>query len=178
MGQPKQLLDRNGIPLVRWVASVALAAGLAPVIVVTGASAVQVAAALEGLPVAIVNNPQWESGQSTSVQAGLRALPAETGAALFLLVDQPQVPDTLLRALVERHAETLSPIVAPMAGGKRANPVLFDRRTFPNLLAIHGDTGGRALFSQYPVAWLEWHEERILLDIDTMEDYQKRLEGK
>jgi molybdenum cofactor cytidylyltransferase len=180
MGQAKQLIDWHGQPLVRHVASTALAAGLSPVVVVTGASGDRVRQAVEDLPVILAHNPLWETGQSASIRAGLRVLPPETGAAVFLLVDQPQVPATLLRSLVELHAETLAPIVAPLVGGQRANPVLFDRFTFSEFSAIQGDTGGRALFARYPVIWLEWHDESLVLDIDTVEDYHRllALEGR
>lgn len=176
LGQPKQLLEWRGEPFVRRVARTALAAGLAPVLVVTGAYAEEVWPALEGLAVHVVHNPDWESGQGVSVSAGVQALPPETGAVIFLLADQPQVPATLLRSLVETHARDLPPLVAPQAGGRRANPVLFDRQTFPDLRALSGETGGRVLFSRYPVAWLEWHDPSLLLDVDTIDDYQRLLE--
>jgi molybdenum cofactor cytidylyltransferase len=176
MGQPKQLLSWKGEALVRSVASTALAAGLSPVVLVTGAHSVEVQAAVRDLPVTLVQNPDWESGQSTSIQAGLRSLPPEAGAAIFLLADQPRVSVTLLRSLVERHAETLAPVVAPRVADQRANPVLFDRLTFRDLMSIHGDIGGRALFSQFPVNWLEWQDASLLLDVDTAEDYRRLVD--
>jgi len=94
-----------------------------------------------------------------------------------LLADQPQVTPGVLRALVERHSLDLSRIVAPQVRGRRANPVLFDRNTFPDLLALTGDLGGRGIFSKYPVTTLPWHDESLLLDVDTPEDY-KRLTGR
>lgn len=175
LGEPKQLLNWRGQPLVRHVASAALRGGLSPVVVVTGAQRERVEATIQDLPVRLAYNPDWEAGQSTSIQTGLRLLPPDTGAAIFLLADQPQAPVTLLRALVERHAATLSPVVVPLAGGRRANPALFDRITFPDFFSIHGDTGGRVLFSRYPINWLEWHDESILLDVDTDEDYRRLL---
>jgi molybdenum cofactor cytidylyltransferase len=175
LGQPKQLLAWRGEPFVRQAARLGLVAGLAPVIVVTGAQAESVTAVLQDLPVQIVHNPSWSAGQSTSIQAGLKALRAWTGGAVFLLVDQPHVPPGLVRSLVELHSLTLAPVVAPQADGRRANPVLFDRRTFPELLALSGETGGRALFSRYSPAWLPWHDASILLDVDTLEDYARLL---
>jgi molybdenum cofactor cytidylyltransferase len=175
-GQPKQLLDYRGQPLVRTVAQAALSAGLSPVIVVTGANAEQVEAAIHDLPLTINRNPDWQDGQSTSLRTGLQALPGEIGAAIFLLADQPQVTPTVLRALVERHSLDLNPVVAPLVGGQRANPVLFDRVTFPNLLALTGDVGGRAIFSKYPVNYLPWHDEGLLVDVDTKDDYQNLKE--
>jgi molybdenum cofactor cytidylyltransferase len=176
MGRPKQSLLWHGQPLVRHVAQAALEASLDPVVVVSGSAAGQVEAAVEGLAVQLVHNPDWQSGQSSSVKAGICALPAETGAAMFLLADQPGTPAALIASLVEAHAATLSPLVAPLVQGQRANPVLMDRVTFPDLLSLSGDQGGRALFSRYPVQWVPWHDAVALQDIDTPEDYQRLLE--
>jgi molybdenum cofactor cytidylyltransferase len=176
MGYPKQTLSWRGQPLVRHVARVALSAGLNPVIVVTGAFAGQVEDALEDEKVRITYNPSWQSGQSTSVIAGLNALSKDVGAAIFLLADQPHIPEHLVRSLVEAHARSLAPIVAPLIDGQRANPVLFDRQTFPHLLQLSGDTGGRAIFSRHRVNWLPWHDASPLLDIDTPGDIERLME--
>ncbi len=175
-GQLKQLLEWHGEPLVRHVAYTAHAAGLSPVVVVCGAGAGAVQSALEGLDVLCVENDAWQQGQSSSLQAGLGVLPERAGAALFMLADLPQTPATLVRALVERHAQTLTPVVAPLIDGQRGNPVLFDRVTFPDMLQLRGDVGGRALFSRYPIAWVPWHDPDLLLDVDLPEDYQRLLE--
>jgi molybdenum cofactor cytidylyltransferase len=174
MGRTKQLLDWGGKPLVVHVAGLALAAGCDPVVVVTGAEGEAVAAAVSDLPVRVVHNPDWEAGQSTSVRAGLRAAGA-AGSALFFLVDQPFVEPTLVRKLIETHTTSLPPIVAPLIGDRRGNPVLFDRVTFPDFEALTGDAGGRQLFARYPVEWLQWHDERALRDLDTDDEYQEAL---
>ena len=176
LGQPKQVLAWRGEPLVRHVVRTALQAGLSPVVVVTGSAAEAVQAAVQDLPVRIVYNPDWQSGQSSSLISGLAALPAGCGAALFMLADQPQIPPGLVSALVELHAQTLAPLVAPLVDGRRGNPVLFDRSTFPDLRALTGDVGGRVLFSRYPVAWLPWHDPALTLDVDTLEDYARLQE--
>ena len=94
-------------------------------------------------------------------------------AAIFILADQPQIPTTILEALTERHAAGLAPILAPLVNGQRANPVLCDRVTFPALRGLTGDTGGRAIFGKFPVEYLPWHDERLLLDVDTPDDLDK-----
>ena len=180
--QAKQLLPWRGEPLVRHVARAALAAGLDPVVVVTGAYADSISQALDGLPVVFAHNPAWAEGQSQSLRAGLhfrigdRSVAESAGAAVFLLADQPQIPPTLVRLLLEQHAGSLAPIVAPLVGGRRANPVLFDRSTFPDLLSLTGDSGGRILFQRYPVSWAPWLDESVLLDVDTPEDYERLLQ--
>jgi molybdenum cofactor cytidylyltransferase len=175
LGQAKQTLLWRGQPLVYHTARTALQAGLSPVVVVTGAHASPTQQAVQGLDVEIVHNSDWQLGQSTSVVAGLQALPEEVGAVVFLLADQPQIPLELVRSLVQIHRQTLSPLVAPLVNGRRANPVLFDRATFADLQVLSGDAGGRSLFERYQVEWLPWQDVNILLDIDTPQDYQKLL---
>ncbi|MBE7534931.1 MAG: putative selenium-dependent hydroxylase accessory protein YqeC [Anaerolineales bacterium] len=177
-GQPKQLLDWNGEPFIRVVVKRALEAGLSPVVVVTGANAEQVEAPIGDLNVTLARNNEWQSGQSASVKAGIRTLHTtdpNAGAAIFLLVDQPQITVSILQALAEKHAEGLYSAVVPLAMGRRANPVLFDRRTFADLLTLEGDTGGRAILHKRRVEFLPWHDERLLLDVDTPEHYQRLL---
>jgi molybdenum cofactor cytidylyltransferase len=172
LNEPKQLIEWQGHPLVWRAAWAALEAGLAPVVVVVGAEAERVRAALHDLPVLIVDNPGWEGGQSTSVRAGLAAVRATAEAAVFLLADMPFVTAEIVRAVAAEHRHTLTPIVAPRAGGRWANPVLFDRAVFGDLMALSGDVGGRALFSRHRVASFEC-DESIVADIDTREDLRR-----
>jgi len=177
-GKPKQLLDWKGQPFVRAVARTALEAGLSPVIVVVGANGEQVKAAVADLNVLIVKNAEWKNGQGSSIKAGISKLitsHTSTGGAIFLLADQPQITTSIIRALIEKHAEGLYPIIAPLVLDQRANPVLFDRVSFIDLLGIEGDVGGRAIFHKHRVEYLPWHDDRMLLDVDTPEQYQRLI---
>jgi molybdenum cofactor cytidylyltransferase len=148
------------------------------VVVVTGANADQVESAIHDLSLTIPCNENWQDGQSTSIKTGLHTLPIETGAAIFLLADQPQITPAVLRALIEEHARTLAPIIAPLVNGQRANPVLFDRLTFPDLMALSGDVGGRAVFSRHTITYLPWYDTDLLGDVDTPEEYRKLVNGE
>lgn len=172
LGRPKQLIEWRGRPLVWHAAQTAFDAGLSPVVVVTGAGATAVGDAVGGQAVEIVYNARWESGQSTSVRAGVEAVIGRVEAICFLLADMPRVPSELIRREVEVHRRTLSPLVAPWAGGRWANPAVFDRSVFEDLLSLRGDRGGRALFDRYPVLRVEW-DESILLDVDTPGDLER-----
>jgi len=169
-GSPKQLAEWRGQPLVKHVAVTALAAGLNPVVVVTGAAARQVGQVLAGYPIRLVHNPEWQAGQSTSVRAGVSALSPDCGGAVFMLVDQPNIPTALIQTLIEEHSQSIAPIVAPMIDGQRGNPVLFDQVTFPELLSLTGDQGGRQLFSKHPIRYVPWYDRSVLLDVDTPQD--------
>ena len=173
LGEPKQLLLWRNKTFIEHVVSIAKEAGLWPIVVVSGAYRDQIEQVVEPLSVQLVNNDHWEDGQSTSIRTGLQALPDDIGAAVFLLVDQPQVAPRLIQNLVEAHATTLAPIVAPQIDGRRGNPVLFDRSTFPELMDLTGDIGGRELFSRYSPFWVNWFDPNMLLDVDTHDDYRR-----
>ncbi len=177
MGKPKLLLPWKGQPLIRHALQTGLAAGLDPLIVVTGANADLLQAALDGLPARVVHNPHWQQGQSTSVQTGIQALPPNTQAVLFLLGDQPFVTPELIRQLVNTYVRTRPAILAPYVGQQRATPVLFDQSVFGLLCQLQGDAGARTIFQQVPPQAMPWPDERLLFDIDTPEDYQHLLDG-
>ena len=176
-GGLKQLLPWQGATLLNHVIQQALgAASLSSIIVVLGCGEdiIRPTLASFGARIQIVSNPQWVEGQSTSVHAAIRALrqrEAPVAAAVFLLADQPGVTPDVVDALVARHRATLAPLVVPSYRGQRGNPMLFDQRTFPDLLEVSGDVGGRPLLSIYADA-LEYvaFDQAPPHDIDTTDD--------
>ncbi len=189
-GKPKQLLDYHGKSFIRVVAETAIQAKLDPIVVVTGAEHDKISAVIQDLPIQIVHNKNWEDGQSSSIQVGVEALTQPPlslpdissksfgfiGSAVFLLADQPQVTPTVIRALVEEHARTLHPVIAPLVEDRRANPVLFDRVTFKALTELEGDIGGRGIFSKFSPKYIHWNDSGLLLDVDTPKAYKKLIE--
>ena len=104
-GEANKLLEEiGGEPMVARVAALALASRTRPVIVVTGFEAERISAALDGLDTAIVHNPDYAQGMSTSLRAGLRALPAEADGALILLADMPRIDPSVFDALLAAFA--------------------------------------------------------------------------
>jgi molybdenum cofactor cytidylyltransferase len=174
MGQSKQLLSIDGKPMVRWVAESVCQAGMAQVVVVTGAGAPAVARALEDLPVEIVVNEAWTTGLSGSVRVGILALRPEIQAAVLVLADQPGLTADLIKALLDRYTATSAPIVVPVFEGKRGNPVLFDRMLFQELLQIEGDQGGRQLIERAGdrVERVTVVDPAGLIDVDTPADFR------
>lgn len=171
-GSPKQLARWQNTTLIEQTVDTALASQSGPVIVVLGHAAGACRAALKNKPVQIVENADWPNGQSTSMKTGLAALPPHTGAAIFLLVDQPGITPDVIDRLIERHRVTLAPVIWPEFEGKRGNPVLFDRALFLELARVSGDTGGRPvlLAHQNRAERVTVDNPGILLDIDRPED--------
>jgi molybdenum cofactor cytidylyltransferase len=185
-GGLKQVLPWRGVPLVAHVADQALRCpDIDRVAVTIGAGAELVQAAIAGRDLSIITVPEWEQGQSRSVKAGLNALaprsplPAPHSALLFLLADQPGISPELLSALIQRHRETLAPIVAPRHAGQRGNPVLFDQATFPEFDQLEGDIGARPIIQAHreEIAWVDWPTPEILQDIDVAADYKSSAQG-
>ena len=173
MGGPNKLLEEiNGKPLVRIVAEQALASRASPVIVVTGHQRERVERALAGLPVTVVHNPDFADGLSTSLKAGIKAVPPDADGAIVTLGDMPQVSAKLIDRLIAAFdPERGALVVIPTIDGKRGNPVLWARRFFPDLLAVEGDIGARHLISGYAEAVTEVPVEdaAALTDVDTPE---------
>jgi molybdenum cofactor cytidylyltransferase len=177
MGTTKQLLPIAGKPMLRLVAEAACSAGLDQVLVVVGANGDAVAEVLVGLPVEIVFNDAWSLGLSTSMRAGIGALRDRIQAVLFLLGDQVAVSTKLLQSLVDCYGVRRAAIVAPAVGGRRANPVLFDRSLLPELLEVEGDEGGRSVIARHldQLELVAVQDPGLMLDVDTPDDYEQAL---
>jgi molybdenum cofactor cytidylyltransferase len=171
MGGPNKLIaEISGRPLVRIAAAELLASRARPVIVVTGHQRERVAAALKGLDVVLVHNPDYAEGLSTSLKAGVAAVPADADGAIVCLADMPQVDAGLIERLLGAFdPEKGALIVMPTTDGKRGNPVVWSRRFFPDLTAIDGDVGARNLIAQYPeaIAEVPVTGKAALVDVDT-----------
>jgi molybdenum cofactor cytidylyltransferase len=169
----KLLQAINGEPMVRRVATVALASGARPVIVVTGYDAGSVADALRGLEVRIVHNPSYADGLSTSLRAGLRALPEGCDGALICLGDMPGTEVGVLRALITAfEASGRDAICVPVRHGRQGNPVLWGASYFAEMMAIDGDRGARPMIARHAdhVIEMEVATNGIFEDVDAPSD--------
>lgn len=170
----KLLAALDGEPVVRHAARTLLdpAAGLDRVVAVVGHEADRVRAALpDGL--AVVENPNYERGQATSVQAGVEAV-READAAVFALGDLPRVRPETVGLLVRAFRAGLGDPLAAACEGRRGNPVLFGARHFDALADVAGDTGGRRiLLESDDAALVETGDPGVLRDVDTPEDLER-----
>jgi molybdenum cofactor cytidylyltransferase len=171
--EPKLLAPLDGAPLVRHAARAALASRAAPLLVVLGHAATAVEEALADLAFAAVPNPAYAEGLATSLKAGFAALPSDVEAAVVLLGDMPGVGAALIDRLIAAYAEagrrSAPPLaVVPVAGGRRGNPVLLDRRLAPEIAGLSGDRGaGPMLAGRDGVLELAVEDPGALLDVDT-----------
>nr|MBA3447468.1 NTP transferase domain-containing protein [Pseudaminobacter sp.] len=147
MGGPNKLMALfEGKPLIRRAARRALASRAKGVTVVTGHQAGRIGEALFGLDVRTVHNPDFASGLSGSLKAGVASVPDDAGGALVVLGDMPGITTRELDLLIgafEKSGGTA--IVRACHNGKRGNPVLLPRSLFHAVATLQGDTGARHL---------------------------------
>jgi molybdenum cofactor cytidylyltransferase len=173
MGGPNKLLvEIDGKAMVAHVVDMLKTAKVFLITVVTGHQADQVRSALAGRDITFVHNARYGEGLSTTLGAGIAALPPEADGAIICLGDMPK----LTAAAVDRLIAAYDPvenrsIIVPTSGGKRGNPVLWGKRYFAEMRAVSGDVGARHLIGEHQdlVAEVEIGDRGVLVDIDTKE---------
>nr|WP_294523231.1 molybdopterin-binding/glycosyltransferase family 2 protein [uncultured Rhodopila sp.] len=166
------LADKSGRPMIARVVDNVLSSGARPVLVVTGHQAEEVERALGGRPVRLVHAPDYGDGLAASLKAGIAAVPPECAAALVCLGDMPLVTGRMMDRLLSVYdPQEGRLIVLPTFRGKQGNPMLWDRRFFPEILGIAGDSGARSLVGKHmeSVAEVEMADDAVLRDFDTAE---------
>jgi len=171
-GGDKMLQSFRGKPLLSTVIEAARRSRADPVSVVTGHAADRLAPLLDQPGLTHVANPDYAEGISSSLKAGISALPDEVDGALICLGDMPLVTDKHLNTLIEAFSGT---VCAPTYQGRRGNPVLWGRKYFAELLELTGDKGARDLLKRYndELILVEMPDDGILIDIDTPDALEK-----
>ncbi len=172
MGSNKLLEELDGKALVRHVADAALGSIARSVWVVTGHEGESVRARLDGLGVRFVHNPDFALGLSTSLKAGVMALPAEAKGVVVLLGDMPRVTSEVINSVIQAFEAQPQAIAAvPVYQGEWGNPVLLSRSLFGAVAALQGDAGARKLLNGRAGEVLEVpvSNDAVLIDLDTPE---------
>jgi CTP:molybdopterin cytidylyltransferase MocA len=182
-GGPKALVELDGQTLAERGVGLLRAGGADPILVVTGATEVQIPGTHT------VYNPEWRTGMGSSLRAALNALtspedaspedaspedasPEEVGAVVVALADQPLVGPESVARLIAAYRAGASVAVATYDGQPR-NPVLLAREHWPEVIATAtGDTGARAFLRARAdlVSLIECGDTGRPDDIDTPAD--------
>lgn len=175
-GGCKQLAQLQGKPLLQWVLGAALASDLDAVILVLGSRHRAVRSALKAelahRRLQVVINPDFASGLSTSLKAGLKRACDEYSAAMFLLADQPFITSNLINLMRARFLRAGRRIAVPVYRGRRGNPCIFERSLYPEIGRVTGDRGAREIIGAHPgdVLEVELSDPAVCRDVDCPED--------
>lgn len=174
MGRLKQLLAYRGSTLAAYAVDQAIEAGFDPVLVVVGAQAEAVQAALAAKPVQIVQNRDWQLGIGSSIGAAARFLieqESDCAAIAILAADQPLVTAAHLVAMRQVLLSCSAPAVAAEYAGTFGIPAFFKRSVWRQLSAIPAASGAKSLLSQLTMERFPLPEATA--DVDTPEDWAR-----
>lgn len=182
MGRPKALLPIGGETFIERVVRTLKQTSVGKVIVVLGHNADEMSRRIAHLPVEILVNRDYKSGQLTSLQVAVRSLDSQSDCdgMLVHLVDHPYIDARLVEIMIERFYASGKSLVVPRHAGKRGHPVIFSRRLFGELLAAPLDQGAKAVVNAHSedTLELETDDQGITVDIDTPEIYRQHVKGE
>lgn len=178
LGQPKQLLIYRGETLLHRAVRVALAAGYAPVVVVTGALDAELVEAVADLVCQTVHNSDWAAGMGASIRTGLHALAALAWPrpVLVMSCDQPLISAGLLAELRRRQQRGGAPAVAAAYADTVGIPALFGPAALADLAALESGQGAKTLLGRYGGALELVAIPAAAFDVDTPAAYEALLQ--
>lgn len=177
MPEGKLLAPLDSVPLILHTVAAACASKADPVIVVTGYRGREVAAALAGLPVLIVENVSYADGLSSSLTCGVKIVPEHCGGFVVLLGDMPFVRPAVINGLIEGFAPAEGRAIGvPVHRGRQGNPVLWSSQFRDEILTLTGDQGAKPLMALHSdlIYLHEVPTDSVLTDFDTPEDFTRR----
>lgn len=170
LGRPKQLVSIDGQPLVRRQTQLLEQLAAACTIVVTGAVEAEVQQALDGIPVQLVHNPNWEKGMGNSLACGIRQLPERVRGVLVLLCDQWQVDSQDLKSLIDVWSGQPMCAVSAEWNNIIGPPVIFPRSVFDRLSRLKGEQGARQVLRRGKTEVIRVKMEHASQDLDVPAD--------
>jgi len=170
LGRRKQLLTRDGETLVHRAARLALASGATRVLVIAGAHADDVVAAVSDLPVACLVNAQWRTGLAGSVRVAAEELATHADATLLLTCDQPALDVAYLLALLAASRRAPSGSAATRLGDRVGIPAVVAPTMLRAALAVQGDRGLRDVLNAADAGVIGCDAPDLGVDIDTPDD--------
>jgi molybdenum cofactor cytidylyltransferase len=178
MGVAKPLLPWFGRPLALAQIASLIKGGADDVYVVTGKSDMELRPLLKNVPhVHRVHNPHFAEGKTTSVKAGVAALPEGISAIVLLAVDQPR-PAWVVRRVLESHIASGKVLTSPRNEGHGGHPLVFAASLRAEFAAITEDQKGiRAVFNKHAheMNRVEFDSEIVRLDLNTPKAYREAL---
>tara|TARA_Y100001960_G_scaffold327951_1_gene415576 strand:+ start:230 stop:1870 length:1641 start_codon:yes stop_codon:yes gene_type:complete len=168
----KLMAEIDGIPMVVRILKEVEASSADPIIIVTGHEAKRISQALESDSLTFVYNKDYANGLSTSLAAGVKALPEHIDGVIVCLGDMPRVKAAHIDKLIAAFNPLESrAICVPTYTGKRGNPVLWGVQFVEEMQNVVGDVGARHLIGSYSelVAEVPIDDDAVLVDVDTLE---------
>jgi nicotine blue oxidoreductase len=170
MGRPKALVELDGEPLVRRALRVLADGGCAPVVVVLGAAAEEIGAAVRFASAEPILCPEWSEGMAASLRCGVSEL-AGADWVVVTLGDMPGVTPEAIEAVIEACGPDVDAVRAEY-GGRDGHPVALGRALLDRVDDLNGDVGARDLLRDARVRPVEALHLARPDDVDTPEELE------
>ena len=180
--QNKLLLPVGGESLLVKLVKSVCSSDVCQVLVVIGHEGEKIKHELNDLPISFVYNPNFSKGMTTSIKSGVKEVSLDCDGLLICLADMPFIKTSeinkLINTYVQNRIKEKRLIVVPVFEGQRGNPVMFSSEFRNEILDYKKKSGCRGIITNYPefVKEIEMLDDNILIDVDTLEDYQNVLE--
>jgi molybdenum cofactor cytidylyltransferase len=175
LGRPKQLLTRDGETLLHRAVRLAAATQPHRLLLVVGAYAEVMRAAVAGLEVEILVNPDWQEGLASSLRMAVGAVD-ETEPGLILGCDQPALELPHLQGLLAGAAGSASGCAATRHAGAPGIPVVVSAALMRQVRGLQGDSGLRKALQTLPARSLFLLEaDELQFDLDTAAEVEKAI---
>ena len=176
----KLLLLINKIPVIKIVCETIIKVKLDQVVLVTGYQSNEIKKVVPDKINEIIYNKNWKEGMMSSIYAGMSRLNNNIDGNLIVLGDMPLISVQTINILINTFKKNEGRnIVYPQYNSKQANPVIFPRKYFSEILISNGDRGCKKVLKKYPedAIGININSDEVILDCDTRDDYllvQKR----
>lgn len=177
-GKPKQLIRWRDDFLINSIIEIIYEAGVKELAVILGFAKQDIEPIITTGP-KIIENQEWPQGKSASIRLGVKeALSNFSDAVIFFTIDQPFLQPELIKQIIIGAEKLQSAIIAASVGGVPTVPMLFRKDCFEDLLQLEGESGGKDLLNipGRDAVFIDWEDEKLLMDIDTEEDLRKAVE--
>lgn len=175
LGQPKQLLTRNGETLVHRAVRLAAATHPARLLVVIGAHAALIAEALRTCECDVIRNDAWQEGLASSLHAAARSIAGFAGPVLVLGCDQPALEAEHLARLLQGAHDSPVHAAATLHAGLPGIPAIVPAAWFAEG-ALAGDRGfGMRLRALPREALFLLDAAELAIDLDTASDVEAAM---
>ncbi len=172
----KLLLNFRGEPMIRYICKTIISARFNPVKVITGFEQEKIESVLSDLNLSTVNNKKWKDGISSSITVGVSSIIEETDGNIIVLGDMPFISVKVLNQLSNAFKlENGKKIVYPLYAGQQANPVIFPKKYFADIISNKGDLGCKKIIERYKfnALHIDIKSNEVIVDCDEREDYLK-----
>lgn len=165
----KLLAEFGGEPLIRRSCQVALESDGNRVHVVTGFRSKEMKAAVSGLDLDLIDNPDFDDGMASSLRRGIGAVDADVAGAMIMLADMPAIGAGDLSNMIAAFRKAGGQAIVRAASGEvRGNPVILPRQTFDSIARLEGDVGARQIIATAGLPIIDVDiGDAALLDVDT-----------